>query len=109
MRNTSTPKEPKIPNSVHARINQLEKLVTDLMSSKNVPEASPAASYASQHQDDSHYEIPGTPDRVKFNGETTSYTNSDHWTSVLDGVRSPSYNHVSSAQQPSDLRIAGTP
>ena len=109
MRNVPTPKEPKIPNSVHDRINQLEKLVTDLMSSKNVPEVSPAASYTPQHQDDGHYEIPGTPDRVKFNGETTSYTNSDHWTSILDGVRPSSFNLVSSAQQTPDLRIAGTP
>lgn len=31
-------------------------------------------------------DIPGTPDRVRFSGDTTSYANSAHWTSILDGV-----------------------
>ena len=33
-------------------------------------------------------EIPGTPDRVKLDTDATSYTNSGHWTSILDGVSS---------------------
>jgi hypothetical protein len=31
-------------------------------------------------------EVPSTPDRVKINNDTTTYTNSGHWTSILDGV-----------------------
>lgn len=31
-------------------------------------------------------EIPGTPDRVKVENDTTSYTSSSHWTSILDGI-----------------------
>jgi hypothetical protein len=31
-------------------------------------------------------EIPGTPDRVKLENDATSYTNSGHWTSILDGI-----------------------
>jgi hypothetical protein len=51
--------------------------------------ASPAPSNLAQtplHNDDSNADIPGTPDRVKISGDTTSYTNSGHWTSILDGV-----------------------
>jgi hypothetical protein len=33
--------------------------------------------------DDNGAEIPETPDRVKLSGDTTSYTNSSHWTSKL--------------------------
>lgn len=86
VRNMPTPKEPKIPNSVHDRINQLEKLVTNLMSGKDANHVSPTPSHMSQHQDQNSHEIPETPDRVKFNNETTSYTNSEHWTSILDGI-----------------------
>ena len=31
-------------------------------------------------------EIPGPADRVTLEGNNTSYTNSSHWTSILDGV-----------------------
>jgi hypothetical protein len=31
-------------------------------------------------------DVPGTPDRVKLETNETSYTNSGHWTSILDGV-----------------------
>lgn len=89
VRNTAASHEPKIPNSVHERINQLEKLVTTLMSGKDVDQPSPSVSIMS-HMDQFHgdtEEIPGTPDRVKLGDDTTSYTNSGHWTSILDGVR----------------------
>jgi hypothetical protein len=82
-----TPKEPKIPSSVHDRINQLEKLVTNLMSGKDAGQASPAGSHSQQHHNDSTHEMVGTSDRVKISGETTSYTNGDHWMGILDGVR----------------------
>ena len=84
-----TPKEPKIPNSVHDRINQLEKLVTNLMGGNDASHASPASvnlSHAHQHHDEDNADVPSTPDRVKFSGDTTSYSNSGHWTSILDGV-----------------------
>ncbi|KAF2849055.1 hypothetical protein T440DRAFT_519623 [Plenodomus tracheiphilus IPT5] len=86
VRPTPAPKESKTANSVHDRIDQLEKLVTTLMSVKEIENGSPANSTPS-HVDTSHnMEIPGTPDRVKFNHDTTSYTNSGHWTSILDGI-----------------------
>jgi hypothetical protein len=74
---------------VHDRIDQLEKLVTTLMSGKDVGHGSPAAraiSHLQQLNDENDAEIPNTPDRVRFDGDTTSYTNSAHWTSILDGV-----------------------
>ncbi|KAL5114286.1 hypothetical protein ACEQ8H_007806 [Pleosporales sp. CAS-2024a] len=30
--------------------------------------------------------VPGTSDRVKISKDTTTYTNSGHWTSILDGI-----------------------
>lgn len=90
VRNAVGSQEPKIPNSVHERIDQLEKLVTTLMSGKEVDQPSPSVSIMShmdQFHDDTEKEIPGTPDRVKLSDDTTSYTNSGHWTSILDGVR----------------------
>lgn len=96
MRSVPTPKEPKIPNSVHDRINQLEKLVTNLMGSNDASHSSAASlnlAHVHQHHDEDNAEVPGTPDRVKFSGDTTSYSNSGHWTSILDGVsRSPSHH-----------------
>jgi hypothetical protein len=89
VRSTPAAKEPKAPNSVHDRIDQLEKLVTNLMSGKDTDHGSPTVSTLTniqQYSDDNDTEIPGTPDRVKFSGDTTSYTNSGHWTSILDGV-----------------------
>ncbi len=82
--------DPKAPDSVHERIDQLEKLVITLMGDKdtgNYNLVSPGHSHPESHSDDSDDpEIPGTVDRVKFDEETTSYTNSGHWTSILDGV-----------------------
>lgn len=86
------PQEPAAgnpPNTIHDRIDQLEKLVTSLMGGDEPDHGSPALStlsYLEQHGDDSA-EIPGTPDRVKVSGDATSYTNSGHWSSILDGVR----------------------
>lgn len=75
---------------MHDRIDQLEKLVTTLMSGKDSELDGPAPSTWShlEHHSDDNAESLGTPDRVKFNGDTTSYTNSGHWTSILDGVSS---------------------
>ncbi|EMD68433.1 hypothetical protein COCSADRAFT_178261 [Bipolaris sorokiniana ND90Pr] len=103
VRNMPTPKEPKIPNSVHDRINQLEKLVTNLMSGKDANHVSPTPSHTPQHQDHSSHEILGTPDRVKFNDETTSYTSSGHWTSILDGI-SELREHLDQIPTSSDAR-----
>lgn len=92
VRNVPTTQEPKAPHSVHDRIDQLEKLVTSLMSGKDVEHDSPATPALSQLQhlqhlhEDNDTEIPSTPDRVRFTDDTTSYTNSAHWTSILDGV-----------------------
>ncbi|EUC41104.1 hypothetical protein COCMIDRAFT_107095 [Bipolaris oryzae ATCC 44560] len=103
VRNTPTPKEPKIPHSVHDRINQLEKLVTNLMSGKDANHVSPTPSHTQQQQDHSSHEVPGTPDRVKINDETTSYTNSDHWTTILDGI-SELREHLDQIPTSSDAR-----
>ncbi|KAI8934105.1 hypothetical protein NX059_008867 [Plenodomus lindquistii] len=56
------------------------------MSGKEVENGSPANSVASYVDPSSHTEIAGTPDRVKINRDATSYTNSGHWTSILDGI-----------------------
>lgn len=89
MRNVPAAQEPKAPHSVHDRIDQLEKLVTSLMSGKEVNHGTPttpAMSHLQQLSEDHDAEIPNTPDRVRFTGDTTSYTNSAHWASILDGV-----------------------
>jgi Fungal Zn(2)-Cys(6) binuclear cluster domain len=91
VRNTPARQEPKAPHSVHDRIDQLEKLVTTLMSGKEVGRGSSTALPTPHPQhlsEENNTAIPNTPDRVRFNGDTTSYTNSAHWTSILDGVRS---------------------
>jgi hypothetical protein len=43
-------------------------------------------SQVDQHSGDDKPELAATPDRVKFGRDTTTYTNSGHWTSILDGV-----------------------
>lgn len=81
--------EPKGPHSVHDRIDQLEKLVTSLMGVKDVNYGSPitpAMPHLRHPSEDNDAEILTTPDRVRFTGDTTSYTNSAHWASILDGV-----------------------
>jgi hypothetical protein len=47
--------------------------------------------------EDNRPEIPGTPDRVKFSNNTTTYTNSGHWTSILDGVSRPKPQHLAAS------------
>jgi len=85
----STP-ETKATHNVHDRIDQLEKLVTSLMNEKRngtQETPSPMASYSPRiHVGDTDTDVPGTPDRVKLETNETSYTNSGHWTSILDGV-----------------------
>jgi hypothetical protein len=59
------------------------------MGSKNSEQTSPgfsAPSLPGLTDEDDKTEIPGTPDRVKISNDTTTYTNSGHWTSILDGV-----------------------
>ncbi|KAJ4324418.1 hypothetical protein N0V94_001316 [Neodidymelliopsis sp. IMI 364377] len=59
------------------------------MSGKEVNHGGPATlamSHLQQLNDGNDAEIPSTPDRVRFDGDTTSYTNSAHWTSILDGI-----------------------
>ncbi|KAF1928492.1 uncharacterized protein M421DRAFT_147752 [Didymella exigua CBS 183.55] len=87
VRSAPTVQEPKVPHSVHDRIDQLEKLVTSLMGSKEVNHGTPTtpAMPHLQHFDEDA-EIPNMPDRVRFTGDTTSYTNSAHWASILDGI-----------------------
>lgn len=90
VRNVPTSQEPKAPNSVHDRIDQLEKLVTSLMSGKEVYQAiltTPTLPHFQHLGEDNDTERSSTPDRVRFTGDTTSYTNSAHWASILDGVR----------------------
>lgn len=88
-RGTPAGQEVRASSSVHDRINQLERLVTSLMGNKDSEEASPSRSVLSHledHNDESKPDMPGTPDRVKLSDDTTTYTNSGHWTSILDGV-----------------------
>lgn len=82
--------ETKPSQDVHNRIDQLEKLVTTLMNEKrngNQGSPGPMAAYSPKvNVGDSAIDAPDTPDRVKLESNETSYTNSDHWTSILDGV-----------------------
>ncbi|KAI0592681.1 fungal specific transcription factor domain containing protein [Pyrenophora tritici-repentis] len=107
VRSAPPSKEPKVPNSVHDRINQLEKLVTNLISGNDIHHASPAASTISQyqyHNGNHDADLPGTPDRVKFQGETTTYSNSGHWTSILDGISElrEHLDHIPESPSPKD-------
>lgn len=89
VRSAPTTHEPKAPHSVHDRIDQLEKLVTSLMSDKNIDHSSsadPVMSHLQHLPEGNDAEVHNTPDRVRFTGDTTSYANSAHWTSILDGV-----------------------
>ncbi|KAF2736393.1 hypothetical protein EJ04DRAFT_542486 [Polyplosphaeria fusca] len=93
--------EPKEPHNVHDRIEQLERLVATLMDGQKAPREAhttqPVLVPASEDfhdphsvpQDTSHDtgpEIAGTPDRVKLDEDSTSYTGSGHWASILDGI-----------------------
>ncbi|KAJ4985215.1 fungal specific transcription factor [Stagonosporopsis vannaccii] len=89
VRSVPTTQEPKVPHSVHDRIDQLEKLVTSLMSGRDVDyssAASPVVPHLQHLPEGSDTEIPNIQDRVRFTGDTTSYANSAHWTSILDGI-----------------------
>ncbi|KAF3032589.1 hypothetical protein E8E12_001956 [Didymella heteroderae] len=48
--------------------------------------STPALPHLQHVSEDNDAEIPTTPDRVRFTGDTTSYTNSAHWASILDGI-----------------------
>lgn len=83
------PQETRAPSNVHERINQLERLVTTLMTNKEIDQATPDRPLVPHAASDEDVdEIPGTPDQVKLSKDTTTYTNSGHWTSILDGVSS---------------------
>lgn len=83
--------ESKVPHNVHDRIDQLEKLVTSLMGEKNqtiekspVQNSHPPQPYPGEASTDA--QAAGAPDHVKLGDDATSYTNSSHWTSLLDGI-----------------------
>jgi hypothetical protein len=86
VRNAPAAQEPKTPHSVHDRIDQLERLVTTLMSGKDASPTLPTASHLPHLNNDNGADVPGTPDRMRFTGDTTSYASGAHWTSILDGV-----------------------
>ncbi|KAF2642458.1 hypothetical protein P280DRAFT_395792 [Massarina eburnea CBS 473.64] len=91
---SSTPSESKAANNVHDRIDQLEKLVTTLIEQKRsgnsytpstvIPSVSAYSPKPSDRAAD--VDAPLAPDRVKLEADETSYTNSGHWTSILDGI-----------------------
>ncbi|KAF3007741.1 hypothetical protein E8E13_009945 [Curvularia kusanoi] len=56
------------------------------MGGKDASPTIPSVSHLSHLEHDNDVDIPGTPDRVRFTGDTTSYANSAHWTSILDGI-----------------------
>jgi hypothetical protein len=81
--------EHKTAHDVHDRIDQLERLVTNLMEERrhgNQEAPSSMTGYRSQLGASNPDAIPGAPGRVKIETDETSYTNSGHWTSILDGV-----------------------
>ena len=73
VRNAPAAQEPKAPHSVHDRIDQLEKLVTTLMSGKDANPTLPTVSHLPHLNNDNGADVPGTPDRMRFTGDTTSY------------------------------------
>lgn len=97
----ATAADPRAAGNVHDRIDQLEKLVTTLMAAKRKDAQSadgqsnpsifspPALSYSPKLSDgagNGDIPIAGLPDRVELDDDETRYTNSGHWTSILDGV-----------------------
>jgi hypothetical protein len=52
--------------------------------SSGPPTVEPHQYFSSEGSPDA--EITDIPDRVKLENNNTSYTNSSHWTSILDGV-----------------------
>lgn len=101
-RNTPTPSASSASASsnagidVHGRINQLEKLVTSLMSAKNddhrtkptTPAFSTASSLLRSGWDDgsADTEAPKTPVHMTLETDETQYTDSGHWMSILDSI-----------------------
>ncbi|PSN68538.1 hypothetical protein BS50DRAFT_608997 [Corynespora cassiicola Philippines] len=90
----SAARDAKAPANVHERIDQLEKLVSTLLGSKNQPPedchtvAARAEPSVSDHTNDEEESpaVPNTPARVKLANDATSYTSSGHWSSILDGI-----------------------
>jgi hypothetical protein len=90
--------------------------VTSLIGNKETEIHSPGIVSTPQfdrQSDDGRAEIPGTPDRadrVKFSNNTTTYTNSGHWTSILDGVSLPNFctlnHHIPPVFAPLSIGIA---
>lgn len=101
-RNTPTPSASSASASsnagidVHGRINQLEKLVTSLMSAKNddhrtkptTQAFSTASSLLRSGWDDgsADTEAPKTPVHMTLETDETQYTDSGHWMSILDSI-----------------------
>ena len=88
-RHAPSPAQEQPKTQVHDRIDQLERLVTSLMQAKDDEQMNPYPPLGNQPLSTDgciNPEIPDTPDRVKLEDDTTSYTNSSHWTSILDGV-----------------------
>ncbi|KAF2021508.1 hypothetical protein BU24DRAFT_417149 [Aaosphaeria arxii CBS 175.79] len=105
-RNVPPAHEPK-PHNVHDRIDQLEKLVTSLMSAKSANGDDPmkATEHRSNHDsypisgssthtpyeqspsaDSTEPEVAGVHETMKLDQEGTRYQNSSHWSSILDGI-----------------------
>ncbi|KAF2108252.1 fungal-specific transcription factor domain-containing protein [Lophiotrema nucula] len=95
-------------HNVHDRIDQLERLVSTLMNQNGSPsphtvESSHFATPPTSTEDEADPEIE-TPDRVKLEDDATSYTNSGHWTSILDGIAElrEHLDEIPSTAQPRD-------
>ncbi|KAF2004883.1 hypothetical protein P154DRAFT_484270 [Amniculicola lignicola CBS 123094] len=88
------------PHNVYDRIAQLERLVTSLVEAKDGHggDGTPPSVVSSNNHipgskplpagrnDTPPTDVPGTPDLVKMDEDEMRYTNSGHWTSVLDGI-----------------------
>ncbi|ORY11155.1 fungal-specific transcription factor domain-domain-containing protein [Clohesyomyces aquaticus] len=122
---TGTRQGSKATPNVHDRIDQLEKLVTSLMHAQDNAHESPGG--RAQDTDsftltptshvlpsdpdlasnsDMAVEIAGTPDKVKIANDETRYTNSGHWTSILDGIAElkDELDQIPTSAQPRDRR-----
>ncbi|KAF1921750.1 fungal-specific transcription factor domain-containing protein [Ampelomyces quisqualis] len=113
-RSVPVPQQTRGTDSVHDRITQLEQLVTSLMGSKETEHPSlalPSASPLDRLDEEDQPEVPDTPDRVKFSNDTTTYTNSSHWTSILDGISElkEHLDHIPTSAHAQDNNVGDIP
>jgi len=91
---TMTRGSKKEPQDVHARIDELEKLVASLIDER-IASANPSSTGVSptpmhhhvNGHDDAIGALSGPLDRLSLEDDEVTYTNNSHWSSILEGVK----------------------